>query len=213
MKEIDINTWYRKDYFLFYKSFTCSLFNLSIETDATVAFKYCKKNNISFFIFCLYAFLKAANEVPQFRHRLIGDKVFDTENLTATTPIMLPNDENHQFTMVNCPYVDSFEEFSAQTKNKIAHAKSGVTPDKDSQIHEGLICLNCMPWFSFTGGAHAFLDPHQTMTIINWGKIKENGNKLILPYFMQLNHMFIDGYHVGQFTERLDYFFAHPEKI
>ena len=213
MKEIDINTWYRKDYFLFYKSFACSLFNLSIETDASAAFKYCKENAISFFIFCLYAFLKAANEVPQFRHRLIENKVFDAENLTATTPIMLPNDENHQFTMINCPYVDSFKEFLTQAKDKIASAKSGVAPDGDSQIHKGLICLNCIPWFSFTGGAHAFLDPHQTMPIINWGKLKENGDKLILPYFMQLNHMFIDGYHVGQFVERLEYFFANPEKI
>lgn len=211
MKEIDINTWYRKDYFLFYKGFFSSLFNVSMELDATEAFHYCKKNDISFFIFCLYAFLKAANEVPQFRHRLIDDHVFDMEILAATTPIMRPDDENHQFTMVDCPYFPTFAEFYRETKKRIENANAGNAPAGDKQ--EGLICLNCLPWFSFNGGCHAILKPDQTMPIMNWGKLKKSADRLILPYFMQANHMFVDGYHVGDFVQHLEKNFSEFDKI
>ena len=212
MKEIDLNTWYRKDYFLFYRSFHTYLFNISAEIDVTKAYDFCKEKGISFFIFCLYAFLKSPNEVPQFRHRLIDEKIYDMEILSATTPIMLPDDENHQFTMVECPYFEKLEDFVSSTKKRIENPVSGVTPDEKEEHTKGLVCLNCVPWFSFTGGAHAIFEPHQTMPLMNWGKFKIQNDKKIMPYFMQLNHMFIDGYHVGEFVKRLEEIFNYPEK-
>ena len=211
MKEIDLNNWYRKDYFLFYRSFHTSLFNISIEIDVTKAYDFCKQYDISFFIFCLYAFLRASNETPQFRYRLIDEKIFDMEILSATTPIMLPNDENHQFTMVECPYVEKLFDFVQKTKTLIENPMVGAIPPKDEKTTKGLVCLNCVPWFSFTGGAHAILNPHQTMPLINWGKFKIQNDKKIMPCFMQLNHMFIDGYHVGEFIKCLEGIFNYPE--
>ena len=56
MKEIDINTWYRKDYFLFYKGFFSSLFNVSMELDATEAFHIVKKMIFLFLFFACTLF-------------------------------------------------------------------------------------------------------------------------------------------------------------
>ncbi len=214
MKKIDIDNWYRKDYFLFYKSFHCPLFNLSMELDGTKAFHYCKQNGISFFIFCLYAFLKAAQNVPQFRYRLIDDKVFDMETLNATTPIMRENDENHQFTMIDCPYLPTLSEFHANVKQQMENAAAGIPPaGAKEQNTNGLICLNYVPFFSFNGGSLPTLETHQSMPIMNWGRLKERDGQLILPYFMQANHMFIDGYHIGQFVQCLEEYFSNPDKI
>ena len=211
MKEINLDSWYRKDYFLFYRSFHTSLFNLSMDIDVTNAYNFCKKKNISFFIFCLYAFLRACNKVPQFRYRLINEKIYDMEVLSASTPIMLPEDKNHQFTMVECPYFDKLMDFVQHTQKLIENPISGIAPDGKEQHTKGLVCLNCVPWFSFNGGAHAILEPHQTMPLINWGKFKIVNDKKIMPYFMQLNHMFIDGYHVGEFVKILENVFNEPK--
>ena len=211
MKEIDINTWYRKDYFLYYKNFFSSLFSLSMELNAKKAHLFCKKNDFSFFVFCLYAFLKACNETEQFRYRLIDERIYDMEELSAITPIMIPNEPNHQFTMVECPYFSTFKDFNKETIKRIEKAKANVSPDKETEKTKGLVCLNCVPWFSFNACDNALCEPHQSMPLMTWGKLKEKDT--ILPYSMLLTHMFIDGYHVGQFVERLEYFFANPEKI
>ncbi|MBP5534161.1 MAG: hypothetical protein J6Y03_01470 [Alphaproteobacteria bacterium] len=211
MKEIDINTWYRKDYFLYYKSFFSSLFSVSLEVEAKKAYHFCKENHFSFFIFCLYAFLKASNETEQFRHRLIDERVYDMEELSAITPVMIPNDPNHQFTMVECPYLPTFDEFNKETKKRIENAKSNIIPDDNDDKTKGLVCLNCVPWFSFTACDNALCEPHQSMPLMTWGKLK--GENMILPYSMLLTHMFIDGYHVWQFVDHLERFFANPEKI
>ena len=213
MREIDLKTWYRTDFFLFYKSFQSSLFNITTEVDVSDAYAFCKEINISFFIFCLYVFLKAANEVPQFRHRLIDDKVFDMEQLDATTPIMIPNDENHQFTMIRCIYQSTFSEFNKIVAEQIKNASSGIAPDNDKADQRDLICLNCVPWFHFTGGAHACISPHGTIPLLNWGKFKEENNQKIMPYFLQASHMFVDGYHVGVLAQKVADYFAHPESV
>ena len=213
MKEIDVNTWYRKEYFLFYKGFFSSLFSISLETDVTQAYSFCKKNGFSFFIFCLYAFLKAANEVPQFRHRLIDDRVYDMEVLAATTAIMLPDDPNHQFSTLECPYFSTFKEFHREIKKLIKNIKGGVAPKDSTQNLKGFVSLNYVPWFTFTACDNAKRAPNQSLPLMTWGRFKEVNGKKILPYAMQLTHMFIDGYHVGQFTQRLEDFFTYPEKI
>ena len=161
----------------------------------------------------MYAFLKAANEVPQFRHRLINERVYDMEELVATTAIMPPEDPNHQFATLICPYFSKFTEFHQEIKKRIENIQSSVVPKDDTQNSKGLVCLNYVPWFTFTACENAKLKPHQSMPLMTWGKFKEINGKLIIPYSIQVTHMFIDGYHVGQFTQKLDDFFAHPEKI
>ncbi|MDH5434140.1 MAG: CatA-like O-acetyltransferase, partial [Gammaproteobacteria bacterium] len=39
---------------------------------------------------------------------------------------------------------------------------------------------------------------------IMWGKFYQKENRTVIPYNLQVNHCFIDGYHLGLFKERLD---------
>ena len=38
---------------------------------------------------------------------------------------------------------------------------------------------------------------------ISWGKFAQADEKVLLPFNIQVNHIFIDGVHVGQYYEKL----------
>ena len=41
---------------------------------------------------------------------------------------------------------------------------------------------------------------------VSWGKFYPSGEKVLIPFNIQVNHMFVDGIHVGRFFE-----FLHEE--
>lgn len=211
-KIIDIETWSRKEFYLFYKSFASPCYNFSFEADVTHAYDFCKKNNISFFGFCSYVYLRAYNLVENFKYREENEQVVLYDKLDAILPIM-KNDTDTQFTMTSAPYEKTLVSFISNLKTIISQTQNGVAPDEKSQTTSGIVCLSCIPWFTFTGGTTAFLSTHQSIPLMSWGKFFERDSKKIMPYFMQSNHMFIDGYHIGQLIKEIEYGFNNPEKL
>ncbi len=213
MKQIDIDTWHRKDLYNFFKTFDCPLYGKTIQVDVTDSYNFCKENNLSFFIICLYVFLKASNEVPEFRYREIDEKLFDMEVIDAATYITIDGDEHHQFATAKIPYSKTFNEFLKSANEIIGNIKNGNIPNEKDQQESNLISLSCIPWFSYTGGTFGKLSSHQSMPILDWGKVENIDGKKILCYSFQINHTFIDGYHMGQFVNKIADFFTNPEKL
>src|SRR5210317_1546485 len=73
VKELDIETWARKEHFNFFKNFEEPFFGVTVEVDCTEAYAHCRKNNISFFMYYLYLSLKASNEMACFHYRINGE--------------------------------------------------------------------------------------------------------------------------------------------
>lgn len=66
---IDIETWERRDNYNFFRNFHNSWISITSEVDCTEAFPAAKAAKRSFFLYYLYAVLRAANEVKEFRFR------------------------------------------------------------------------------------------------------------------------------------------------
>ena len=66
---IDIDTWERKDNYLFFHDFHNSWIAMTGEVDCTEAYAEAKAQGRSFFLYYLYAILRAANEIKEFRYR------------------------------------------------------------------------------------------------------------------------------------------------
>ncbi len=61
-----------------------------------------------------------------------------------------------------------------------------------------------MPWLSFTAVDHTLsLRRDDGIPRVTWGKYFDAGPTL-LPFNIQVNHMFVDGLHVSRFFEQLD---------
>ena len=66
---IDIDTWERKENYLFFRDFHNSWIAMTSEVDCTEAYAEAKAQGRSFFLYYLYAILRAANEIKEFRYR------------------------------------------------------------------------------------------------------------------------------------------------
>lgn len=209
MRVIPLETWKRRELYQFYRTFFCPLYNVSLEVDARHARTFCREREYSFFLFCLYVFLRGCNQVDNFRLRERDGQVVDLEVVDVITPIMATPDSD-QFTMVHIPYQEHFAAFHQAAKKIIANAKDGVLP---AAMPLNTACLNFEPWFSFTGITGGISRPHQDMTLGYWGKYRERDGQLILPYALQCNHAFIDGLHVGQYVAVVEAAFAAPETL
>ena len=71
-REIEIENWKRKDTFEFFLKFENPFFNLTAPVDASNLYKFCKKYNLSFALSNLFYSIQTANEIPEFKLRLVG---------------------------------------------------------------------------------------------------------------------------------------------
>ena len=200
MQFIDLENWNRRHLFEWYKTFDCPQLSLTVNLNITKLYKTVKQKNYPFFLTVLYCLLRAANEIPEFRMRLIEDKPADCQRLFAITPIL---SEDNIFETVELPFKENlvdFISFSApivKAAKEIQHNNSKVYQQKPD-----CILVSNIPWFSFTAMSSAFLNFHNDgLPVLATGKFFQQGNELLLPLSMQLNHMFIDGVHIGRFLD------------
>ena len=72
---LDIKNWNRKDQFYFFKDYDNPFFNICAEVDVTELLKQTKASNKSFFLTSLFMSLKAANDIQEFRYRILDEKI------------------------------------------------------------------------------------------------------------------------------------------
>src|SRR5688572_27170135 len=95
-REFDIENWNRKTTFEFFKDYEDPFFNLTANLDVTELYDFCKKQNLAFSLANLFYSLQTANEIKEFRLRLLNDKVVEFEKIHATQTI-LNEDESFSF--------------------------------------------------------------------------------------------------------------------
>lgn len=78
----------RKDHFDFYRGFANPSFNLCVPVEAQRLYECAKDRGVSFFQLALFALVRAANEVPQLKQRLLGDDIIEYDQLAVMTPVM-----------------------------------------------------------------------------------------------------------------------------
>ena len=196
---IHIDTWKRKDHFLFFRQFEEPFFGITTEVDCTNAYKFCKQSNTSFFLWYLHSSLVAANETEPFRYRIEGDNVLLYEQVNASPTINRP-DGTFGFSYFD--YHRSYELFAAKARleiEKVQHA-TGLIP---AVTGENVIHYSSVPWLKFTALSHArafaFKD---SIPKISFGKASEINGRRTMPVSVHAHHGLMDGFHVGQFVER-----------
>ena len=82
-KELDINV---KE--LPFQDFLTSRYSMTARVNAQKTYEYAKKNNMRFFNMTVACILEAINEIPEFKRRIINDKVYEYDKVNAVSPIM-----------------------------------------------------------------------------------------------------------------------------
>ncbi|MCB9233248.1 MAG: chloramphenicol acetyltransferase [Bacteroidia bacterium] len=197
-QKIDLTTWDRKAPYTFFRDFDIPFFNLTANVDVTHLLEKARASGQSFFLYCLYQALKAANSMPEFRYRLAGDEVMLYPEVHAGATVILP-DQSFIFTFIPWqPGQAAFLETSRATIDRQKEARE-FTP----HLRTDMIYFSAVPWVSFTSVQHARkFDCHDSIPRIVFGKYFHQNGQILMPVSVELHHALADGYHVGAFLER-----------
>ncbi len=196
---IDIEQWNRKEHFLFFSKFEEPFFGVTVKIDCTTAYKTAKEKGNSFFLYYLFRALKAANEIENFRYRIIEKQVYLYDYINASPTINRPTGTFGFAYIDYCQREDDFytealkEIERVQQSNDLLPAVSG----------ENVIHFSAIPWIDFTALSHArsFSYPDSSPKI-SFGKITDHNGVKTMPVSIHVHHGLIDGYQVGLFADR-----------
>lgn len=200
-KELDIDNWTRKEHFNFFKSFEEPFFGITVEVDCTKAYAYCKRKEISFFLYYLHASLKAANMIEEFKYRISGEKVMVYDRIDASPTI---NRDNGTFGFSYIKYCEDFEGFVLGAQQEIERVRNGegLVPAISG---ENVIHYSALPWLKFTSLSHArSFSFRDSCPKISFGKVSESNNSVSMPVSVHVHHALLDGLHVGLFIKHFE---------
>jgi chloramphenicol O-acetyltransferase type A len=197
-QEIDIAEWKRKDHYAFFTQFEEPFFGVTIRIDCTHAYRYAKERQLSFFLVYLYRALKAANNIAEFRYRIVEKKVFLFDVVHASPTINRP-DGTFGFSYMDYDVDEQRFYENAQRKMEDVRNSFGLVPAVSG---ENVIHFSAIPWLDFTALSHArsFTFPDSSPKI-SFGKLTEDNGIRTMPVSVHVHHGLMDGYHIGLFAD------------
>ncbi len=199
VKEFNIDGWNRKTQYDFFKTYDDPFFNLTTELDVTNLYNYCKKDQISFFLACLHFAVESANEVLEFRLRIMDDKVYIFEKIDIGSTVL---NEDNSFSF--CYFKKKKDLLAFDRNGKEVLKKHSEQSDFDTNKNNlNLIYASSVPWISFTSIKHARSIEREKSGIPKFvfGKYSNSAKARKIPFSIEVHHALMDGYHVAKFLE------------
>jgi chloramphenicol O-acetyltransferase type A len=199
MKKVDLETWPRRQAYHFFKDFEDPYFSMTADTDVTALRSFCKSEGRSFSLAVLFASTSIANGIVEFRLRQDGDDVVEYDVIHASQTI-LNDDETFSFSFIE--YHPDFRTFEQKGLDSIKRYKEMKTLEVELERMD-VVFYSVIPWVSFTSFKNAQRRDHtSTVPRIVFGKLHERDGRILMPVSVEVNHMMMDGLHVGRFFER-----------
>jgi chloramphenicol O-acetyltransferase type A len=195
-QKLNLDTWNRKEHFLFFKQMEEPFFGITTAIDCTKAYAKASELGVPFFTYYLHKTLVAVNEIVAFRYRIIDDKVYVFDRIDASATI-LRDDKTFGFSLIE--FDENVATFAEITKKEIARIQT-TTGLLTRDYPENLIHFSALPWINFTSFSHArsFTWP-DSCPKISFGKMMDDNGKKTMPMSVHVHHGLMDGYHLGEF--------------
>lgn len=196
---IDINEWNRKEHYLFFSQFEEPFFGVTVQVEVTQAYRQAKEKGLSFFLYYLYRAMKAANELENFRYRIVDGAVYLFDRVDASPTINRP-DGTFGFAYMDYETDEQLFYTKAKAEIKRTQESAALMPAVSG---ENLLHCSAIPWLDFTALSHArsFHFP-DSCPKISFGKMTEQEGVRKMAVSIHGHHGLMDGYHIGAFVQR-----------
>ncbi|TYT75485.1 hypothetical protein FIM25_05245 [Desulfobotulus mexicanus] len=198
MKKIDLATYKRRGMFAAFKDRDIPFFSTSSHIDISNLKKIIDDQRCGFFLSISFLITKAVNLVPELRHRVINGELFEFQRIDPGFTVLL---EDETFSFCDSRYFEAFEEYRRYSEIKIQEVKE--CPDQSTGEKHHMFFITSLPWFSFTSIVHPHDRLYGYIPVVSIGKYFQEGERLLLPVGIQVNHALVDGIHVGKFYQHL----------
>ncbi len=200
MTEIDLETWKRKEHFLFFKDMSHPVYNLCFDIDITGLHRFAKLHEHPLYLAIIYYCMHCVNSIDEFKYRYRDGKVLRFDSVHPSFTVL--DKETELFKIITISADAAFGEF-VETARRQEKAQKTIV-DSEMEHRDDLVYITAIPWISFTSISHVFsLGDFDSIPRISWGKTKLSGDRVMLPFSVQVNHAFVDGYHIGRLNEEL----------
>ena len=201
MKEIEPAKWKRREHFQFFHRMDYPHYNICFNLDITEALAELKRRALPFYYAMIYLATVSANRIEEFKYRLRDGKIILHEVIHPSFTDMDKGDD--YFKLVLAEMKSTLADF-VDAAGIESSAQQAYFPLKLAG-RDDLIYYTSIPWISFTHISHTIsLNKNDAVPRISWGKYYPEGEKVLLPYSVQVNHAFVDGIHVGRFKDILE---------
>ena len=154
--------------------------------------------------------LKAINEIPEFKRRIINKEIYEFENVSAITPILLKDNSTKEIKLPPLHYFKAFKEWNEYIQYKKKNIdKENFIMDGFKRDEEPIVNLSCIPWLHFESMTNVVSSSHQIYPVISWGKLEDDK----IPISLTVSHIFFFGYHFKLFYEGVEKYFNDPYLI
>lgn len=196
-QKVNLDTWNRKEHFLFFKQMEEPFFGITTTIDSTVAYQKSKELDVPFFTYYLHKTLSAVNSIEPFKYRIINDDVYIFDQIDASATIFR-DDKTFGFSYMK--YVENIHDFAQIVAIEIERIQktNGLFT---REFPKNLIHFSALPWIDFNAVSHArsFSFP-DSCPKISFGKMKDENGKKTMSMSVHVHHGLMDGYHVGKFV-------------
>lgn len=202
MEYINIESWKRKQHFAFFYKMDYPQYNICMDLDITHFLTFTKENKLSFYYAMIFAAMQSINKVENFRYRIREGKVVLHDKIHPSFTEM-DNTDDELFKMVTTELTESITTFVQDAERDNENQNVYFDPQKLIG-RDDLVYITSIPWISFTHLSHTIsLNRNDAVPRISWGKYYENGDKVWLPFSVQVHHALVDGVHVGKYIKVL----------
>src|SRR5688572_12037538 len=172
-REIDIDTWERRSTYEFFRDYADPFFNITANLDVTRLYRFCKTNGLAYSLAVLFFSLKTANQIREFRLRIVDGKVVEFEKIDATQTV-LNDDETFSF----CYFESTDDIFEFDRLGKLSYEKYKELKTFDVEADRlDLIYFSAIPWVSFTSFKHANRGDRCPVPRMVFGKMFDSGEQ------------------------------------
>ncbi len=184
----------RIDLFEHYNNMDNPFIIMTIPIDVTNVVNYAKVHR-HFYATLGFLVGKAVNEVDGFKYRYIDNKIYYCDKVSPN----FTEKVGEQIGFFDCDssnLEDFIKEFDEQ-KSKLGNY------DESQDNRQDVIWISCFPWAKFSG----LMSPHDrsiTIPQFIWDKYEEVNGRYYCNMMIMVHHGFADGYHVGNFIEKLN---------
>jgi len=199
-RRIDLEGWPRRAHYELFSAYAYPYFNLCADVDVAPLVRAAKARGSSFTAHLLYPLARAANAVPELRHRIRGEAVVEHPVVHPSITVVTEND---LFGFCFFEYDEDGGAFVRSAVEALERARRNPSiedpPDRDD-----FLFMTAIPWVSFTSVMHPVpLSPPDSVPRIAWGRYRTEGERMPMPLSLHAHHGLVDGIHAGRFYERV----------
>ena len=202
-KKIDMETWSRKEHYLYYTEKLKVECNLTVNIQVDSFIQYCHSNNYRFFAALVCVISHVIDSIDNL-------KMFkDAEGNVCVWEHLHPNytlfhEDDHTFSDCWSLYDADFDRMYQNVIHDMDTYKDVKGIKSKENQPRNFYCISCTPWMHFAAysarTAHA--DP-QFFPIITVGKYENENGKMMMPVNLIIAHAVCDGYHASLFFNKL----------